>query len=199
MPVSPSSTPKPRLAFAATPSDGSDPCHTLVCVFLRGGADTLNVWVPYADDAYYRQRPNIAIPRPGNAREAAIKLTDSYGLHPALRPLEAAFGEGRLGAVQSVGLDNTSGSHFECQDQMEHGDSAEGPQAGGGWLGRFLRVKHLERSPLCAVAIGTALPESLRGAPSASVMACAQCSIPHRHQPGCAIRKASSPGSTAPI
>lgn len=164
--------PLSQLAFDARGSsrDGVAEKHTLVCVFLRGGADTLNMWVPFAEEAYYKQRPSLAIPRPGSTTNAAIQLTEHYALHPAMRPLEAAFKEGRLGAVQAVGTDNTSGSHFECQDQMEHGDSAEGVQAGGGWLGRFLRVRDKERSPLSAVAIGTALPESLRGAPSVSVI-----------------------------
>ena len=88
-----------------------------------------------------------------------------------LQPLEAAFKEGRLGMVQGVGTDSTSGSHFECQDQMEHGDSERARPAGGGWLGRYLRSRAAETaSPLSAVAIGTKLPESLRGAPSVSVL-----------------------------
>jgi uncharacterized protein (DUF1501 family) len=54
---------------------------------------------------------------------------------------------------------------------MEHGDTMNGVPAGGGWLGRFLRLRAVDKqSPLCAVAIGTALPESLRGAPAASVL-----------------------------
>ena len=165
--------------------------HTLVCVFLRGGADTMNIWVPYADDAYYRQRPTVSIKRPGSGSDAAIKLTDHYALHPAMQPLEGAFKEGRFGAVQAVGLDNNTGSHFECQDQMEHGISMHADEdddqkkaekkkddesetkrpTGGGWLGRFLRARGgKKQSPLSAIAIGTALPESLRGAPSVSVL-----------------------------
>ena len=161
-----------QLAFTTASAAVEEPGkHTLVCVFLRGGADTMNMWVPYADDAYYRQRPTVAIKRPGSGSDAAIKLTDHYALHPAMQPLEGAFKDGRFGAVQAVGLDNNTGSHFECQDQMEHGDSATGKVAGGGWLGRFLRSRGKgKQSPLSAIAIGTALPESLRGAPSASVL-----------------------------
>jgi len=160
-----------KLAFAAPPVVEDAGCHTLIHVFLRGGADTLNLWVPYADDRYYRLRPALAIKAPGADTGAAIRLNDRYALHPAMKPLEAAFKEGRLGAVQSVGVDNTSGSHFDCQDQMEHGDSMHDTPAGGGWLGRFLRLRATDRqSPLSAVAIGTALPESLRGAPAVSVL-----------------------------
>jgi uncharacterized protein (DUF1501 family) len=49
---------------------------------------------------------------------------------------------------------------------MEHG----GPVAGG-WLGRFLRYRpEPATSSLSAIAIGKSLPESLRGAPAATVM-----------------------------
>lgn len=158
-----------KLALAAAPSFAAVPreeSHTLIHVFLRGGADTLNLFVPHADDRYYRLRPGLAIPV-----KDAIKISDHYALHPAMKPLEALYKEGRFGAVQSVGVDNTSGSHFDCQDQMEHGDSMHGTPAGGGWLGRFLRLNATEAtSALSAVAIGTVLPESLRGAPAVSVL-----------------------------
>jgi uncharacterized protein (DUF1501 family) len=158
-----------KLALAATPTFAAVPreeSHTLIHVFLRGGADTLNLFVPHADDRYYRLRPGLAIP----AKEA-IKISDHYALHPAMKPLEGLYKDGRFGAVQSVGVDNTSGSHFDCQDQMEHGDSMHGTPAGGGWLGRFLRLNATDAtSALSAVAIGTVLPESLRGAPAVSVL-----------------------------
>lgn len=140
--------------------------HTLICVFLRGGADTMNLVVPYADDHYYNARPTLSI-----KASTTVKLDDRYGFHPLLQPLEAAFKEARLGMIQGVGTDSASGSHFECQDQMEHGDSEKSPSAGGGWLGRFLRSRaDQSTSALSAVAIGTKLPESLRGAPSVSVL-----------------------------
>jgi uncharacterized protein (DUF1501 family) len=158
-----------NLALAATPTFAAVPreeSHTLIHVFLRGGADTLNLFVPHADDRYYRLRPGLAVPV-----KEAIKISDHYALHPAMKPLEALYKDGRFGAVQSVGVDNTSGSHFDCQDQMEHGDSMHGTPAGGGWLGRFLRLNASEASSaLSGVAIGTVLPESLRGAPAVSVL-----------------------------
>src|SRR5262245_6667074 len=147
--------------------------RTLVCFFLRGGADTLNLIAPYGDDRYYKLRPTISIPPPnGNneAKDAAIRLDEYYAFHPKLRPLLPLFKEGKLGIVQGVGSDNTSGSHFEAQDQMEHGES-QGRSLVGGWLGRHLRSRAGERmTPLSAVAIGATIPESLRGAPSASAM-----------------------------
>lgn len=164
-----------QLLVAAPPAVEDAGRHTLVCIFLRGGADTMNLVVPYADDGYYRSRPTISIKPPHSGspdKSRAVRLDDRYAFHPSLDALVPLFHEGRLTIVQGVGLkDNTSGSHFECQDQMEHGDSAGGLPIGGGWLGRFLRARAgAKMGPLSAVAIGTKLPESLRGAPAVSVM-----------------------------
>jgi uncharacterized protein (DUF1501 family) len=145
----------------ALPSAGE---RTLVCVFLRGAADTLNMVIPYGDDEYYSLRPTISI-RP----QVELRLDDFYAFHPCLAPLLTAFNEGRLGIVQAVGTDNPTGSHFEAQDQMEHGESY-GHVIGGGWLGRYLRSRTGELTPLSAVTIGSSLPESLRGAPTASAI-----------------------------
>ena len=147
--------------------------RTLVCIFLRGAADTLNMVVPYGDDQYYKSRPTLAIPAPAANKEndiASLRLDDLYAFHPKLRPLIPAFNEGRLGIVQAVGTDNPSGSHFEAQDQMEHGE-AYGHIIGGGWLGRYLRTRGgVDLTPLSALAIGSTIPESLRGAPTASAI-----------------------------
>jgi uncharacterized protein (DUF1501 family) len=95
-------------------------------------------------------------------------MTDFYGFHPAMAPLAPIFREGRLGFVQAVGSDNPTGSHFEAQDQIEHGEAYHRP-LGGGWLSRHLRTRLGESaSPMSGVAIGSTLPESLRGATAAS-------------------------------
>lgn len=145
---------------------------TLVCIFLRGGADTLNMFVPYADDTYYKIRPTISIPHPtsGKGKDSSIKLDDFYSLHPKLAPILPIYREGRMAVVQAVGTDNPTGSHFETQDQMEHGDAFKKTSAGG-WLARYLRARFGNNlTPLSAVSIGPMLPESLRGAPGASAI-----------------------------
>ena len=123
-------------AISGRPQEGQ---KTLVTVFLRGGADMLNVVVPHGEDLYYKLRPTLAIPRPP-ASGGAIRLDDLYGFHPRLAPLVPIYQEGRLAIIQSVGSDNPTGSHFEAQDQMEHGESY-GKSIGGGWLGRHLRTR----------------------------------------------------------
>ena len=54
----------------------------LVLVFLYGGNDGFNTWVPYTDSLYYRKRPTIAVPR-----DAVLKITDRHGLHPSMKSL----------------------------------------------------------------------------------------------------------------
>jgi uncharacterized protein (DUF1501 family) len=138
-----------------------DQRQTLVVVFLRGGADGLNMVAPLQDDGYYKARPRIAI-KPADA----VKLDGFYGLNPILRPLENAWKDGALAIVHAAGSEDETRSHFEAQDLMEHGGLAA-----GGWLGRFLRSRANNVSgALSAVAVGRSLPESLRGAPSATVM-----------------------------
>lgn len=141
----------------------------LVTIFLRGGADTLNLLVPYGDDAYYRVRPTLAIAPPGRS-DGAIRLSDLHALHPALAPLVPFWDEGRLAFVQGVGCDDTSGSHFVAQEQVERGE-AMGQELGGGWLARYLRaIATSSTGPLPAIAIGERIPNALGGAPQVAAM-----------------------------
>src|SRR4051812_29234030 len=63
----------------AAPSWAAPPAgnRLLVMVYLYGGNDGYNTWVPYADSLYYRVRPNIAVPR-----DAVLKVTPTHGFHP---------------------------------------------------------------------------------------------------------------------
>ncbi|HEY6168475.1 MAG TPA: DUF1501 domain-containing protein [Verrucomicrobiae bacterium] len=135
--------------------------NALVVIFLRGGADGLNLVAPVEDDGYYKARPRIAI-----SKANALKLDGFFGLNPLLKPLHTLYEQGALAIVHATGSEDDTRSHFEAQDLMEHGGVV-----GGGWLGRFLRARPGNVSgPLAAVAFGRAMPESFRGAPSATVM-----------------------------
>ncbi len=159
-----------QLLFGSSAMLRAPESRTLVCVFLRGGADTLNMVTPFADDRYHRLRPTLALKPPGADSDALLKIDDSWGLHPRMEPLLPLYHEGRMAVVQGVGNDNPTGSHFECQDQVERG-IAYGEAAGGGWLGRHLRSRNgPPPGPLSAISIGATLPELLRGAPSASAL-----------------------------
>ena len=137
-----------------------DARRTLVVIFLRGGADGLNMVAPLQDDGYYRARPRIAL-----SRSKAVALDGFYGLNPLLKDLEPVYRDGSLAIIHAAGSEDDTRSHFEAQDLMEHGGIT-----GGGWLGRFLRFRtDGTTGPLSAVALGKVVPECLRGAPAASV------------------------------
>lgn len=147
----------------------------LVCLFLRGGADGLNIVVPYAEDAYYRNRPSVAIPRPNDRRrpanERAIALDDMFALHPALKPIHPLYTEGKLLVVHACGSAEKSRSHFEAMSAMERGVAEAKAGVASGWIARhLLTMPRKHTSPLRAVAISNVLPESLRGSTDAVLL-----------------------------
>jgi uncharacterized protein (DUF1501 family) len=155
-----------RAAYATTPRLGpADAKKTLVCIFQRGAVDGLNMVVPHGDAFYYRERPRIAIPRPG-ATGGAVDLDGHFGLHPSLQALAPLYRDGSLAIVHAVGSPDNTRSHFDAQDYMESG--TPGIKATpDGWLNRVLQTQHaLEHrdTPFRGVAFGQELPRSLRGA-----------------------------------
>lgn len=147
----------------------------LVVLFLRGGADGLNIVAPCGDDDYYRLRPTLALPRPNDkaapAAARALDLDGFFGFHPALAPLHSLYKEGKLAAVHGVGSEDRSRSHFEAMATMERG---LGRQAGlaSGWLARHLQqTAGTLEPPLRAVAFADAFPDSLRGAATSVTLA----------------------------
>ncbi len=149
--------------------------HTLVVLFLRGGSDGLNMLVPYADDAYYRARPSLAIAKPNDATKKegarAVKVNDYFGLHPSLAPLKHWYDEGSLALVHAVGSQDMTRSHFEAMSAMERGAATGHAGDPSGWLARYLiKTASAEDTPLRSVAWAERMPDSLRGAPAPVVV-----------------------------
>ncbi len=152
--------PTPVVTQTALTGDADDP-RALIVIFLRGAADGLTLVPPLLDDDYHRARPRLRV----SPREA-LMLDGFFGLHPLLAPLHSLYTNGTLAIVHAAGSEDTTRSHFEAQDLMEHGGVTA-----GGWLGRFLRYRPRARhGALSAIAVGRELPLSLRGAPAATAM-----------------------------
>jgi uncharacterized protein (DUF1501 family) len=155
-----------RAAYATTRGLGAaNGKKTLVCIFQRGAVDGLNMVVPHGDPFYYRERPRIAIPRPG-AEGGALDLDGHFGLHPALQPLEPLYRSGTLAIVHAVGSPDHTRSHFDAQDYMESGTPGI-KSTRDGWLNRVLQTQHAlehRETPFRGVALGQELPRALRGA-----------------------------------
>jgi uncharacterized protein (DUF1501 family) len=138
----------------------------LVAIFQRGAADGLNVVVPHGEQAYYRLRSTIAIPRPttdpAKQADAAIDLDGFFGLHPSLAPLKPLYDQSHLAIVDAAGSPDPTRSHFDAQDYMESG--TPGLKATqDGWMNRALPPAQGKVSPVRAIALGQTLPRSMRG------------------------------------
>lgn len=105
--------------------------RVLVVVQLAGGNDGLNTVIPVRDDAYYRQRPRIAVPR---GRSLAVESRADVALHPALSDVKAMYDDGLVSIAQGVGYPNPNRSHFTSMDIWHTADPSG---VGEGWLGRF--------------------------------------------------------------
>lgn len=141
--------------------------NVIVVVFLRGGADGMTLVVPYAEEAYYRARPTLAVARPGRAAQASLRLDDRFALNPSLRSLMPLYEGGDLAMVHAVGSQDRTRSHFEAMSAMERGAARDGESINGGWLARYLLATSSLSAPLRAVGFGATMPESLNGATQA--------------------------------
>jgi uncharacterized protein (DUF1501 family) len=149
--------------------------HTLVVLFLRGGADGLNMLVPFQEDEYYRLRPTLSIGAPNDSKRPVanrgVALTDRFALHPTLAPFKPWFESGEAAFAHAVGSEDRTRSHFEAMSAMERGASTGHSGEPSGWLARYLTLTSTEQdTPLRAVAWADTVPDSFRGAPSPLVV-----------------------------
>jgi uncharacterized protein (DUF1501 family) len=171
----------PRLAFA----QDNLPGDVLIVVFLRGGADSLNIVVPFGEDDYHAMRTRARIGRPDENSlprdQKAIDLDGFFGLHPYADPLLPVFKAGHITAVHAVGSPDTTRSHFDAMSLMERGAQNDLAGLGTGWIGRHLNSFQTNNSsPTRAIGWGNTLQDSLRGAINATAMQ----SIIDYHLPG---------------
>jgi uncharacterized protein (DUF1501 family) len=114
-------------ALAAAPGRED---RILVVFEMSGGNDGLNTLVPYTDDAYYRQRPNLGI-RPDKLR----KIDDRWGFNAGMAGFERLYKEGQLAVVHGCGYDGPSFSHFTSMAYWHTAAPNSGEEYG--WVGRL--------------------------------------------------------------
>ena len=142
-----------RGALADTQRQDND--RILVVLELSGGNDGLNTVVPYADDAYYRQRPTIGI-KP----QKLIKIDDHFGFNPGVQGFERLWKNGELAIVHGCGYENPSFSHFTS---MAYWHTAA-PNSGSdyGWVGRLADSMAPQARPNYLINIDTAQSLAVR-------------------------------------
>lgn len=129
----------------------------LVVLQLAGGNDGLNTVVPFRDDAYYRERPRLAL-----RADQCVSLADGIGFNAEMRALMPWWEKGELSVVQGVGYPNPNRSHFRSTEIWETASDADRNEATG-WIGRYLDnncAGHPGADPAAALAIMNKRPQS---------------------------------------
>jgi uncharacterized protein (DUF1501 family) len=140
-------------ALAQTGAPNDD--RVLVVVYFQGGNDGLNTVVPFGMPAYYKYRPTLAV-----TQNDVLRINDTVGLNPQLKPFKDLYDKGQVAIVQGVGYPNPDYSHFRSTEIWE--TAAPDKYASTGWLGRYLDGANMPPENLFnAVAIADVLPEVL--------------------------------------
>lgn len=108
----------------------------LVAIFLRGGADPLNLVVPAFDPDYYLVRPDIAV-APNTELQLGAGDSHGFGFFPLCTEMKAMYDAGELLAIHLAGSTDPTRSHFDAQDFMESGTPGD-KQTSTGWLDRAI-------------------------------------------------------------
>jgi uncharacterized protein (DUF1501 family) len=119
----------------------------LVVLELSGGNDGLNTLVPYGDDAYYKHRPNLGIPR-----NEVRKIDDHFGFSGGMAGFERLYKNGKLAIVHGCGYENPSFSHFTSMAYWHTAAPNSGEEYG--WVGRLADAMAPQAPPNFLVNIG---------------------------------------------
>ena len=130
--VSAAALPMPLFAQAAAAlsAQGKADGKILVVLELSGGNDGLNTLVPYGDDAYYRRRPNIGIPK-----KEVRPIDNHFGFSRGMAGFERLYKDGKLAIVHGCGYENPSFSHFTSMAYWHTAAPNSGEEYG--WVGRL--------------------------------------------------------------
>jgi len=146
-----------RSAYAA--AEGDLARRKLVVIICRGAMDGLSVSPPVGDPNYKPLRGEIAIGGFDQA-DGALKLDDTFGLHPKLTTIHALALKGQARIAPAVATPDRARSHFEAQDLLENGSPVV-YGASSGWLNRAMEA--LGPRKIEAISVGAQAPLILRG------------------------------------
>ena len=134
-------------AAAALAAEADANGKILVVLELSGGNDGLNTLVPYGDDAYYKRRPNIGIPK-----KSLRVIDDHFGFSRGMVGFERLYKDGKLAIVHGCGYENPSFSHFTSMAYWQTAAPNSGEQYG--WVGRLADAMAPAAPPNYLVNIG---------------------------------------------
>jgi uncharacterized protein (DUF1501 family) len=154
---------------AETAAAAAPDAPVLVSVFLPGGCDLLDSFVPLGQYGRYADlRPRLKQKDP-----AKLGSTD-LGVHPSLQlgtngGVKGLFEQGKIGLLPGIDYANPDLSHFHSRHFWESGLVTQ--SAATGWLGRLLDRSGSADNPLQGISLSNTLSPVLRsaGAPVAAV------------------------------
>jgi len=117
-------------AGATLAAQGKHDGKILVVLELSGGNDGLNTLIPYGDDAYYKHRPHIGVPR-----KELRPIDDHFGFSGGMAGFERLYKDGKLAVVHGCGYENPSFSHFTSMAYWHTAAPNSGEEYG--WVGRL--------------------------------------------------------------
>ncbi|HEX8745235.1 MAG TPA: DUF1501 domain-containing protein [Thermoleophilaceae bacterium] len=152
-------------ASAAAAPDGP----ILVSVFLPGGCDLLDSFVPLGQYGRYADlRPRLKQKDPAKLGGSGLGVHPSLGLG-ANGGVKGLFEQGKIGLLPGIDYANPDLSHFHSRHFWESGLVTQ--SAATGWLGRMLDRTGSADNPLQGISLSSTLSPLLRsaGAPVAAV------------------------------
>lgn len=128
------------------------PSPLLVLVYLKGGNDAYNTFVPLANALYRKLRPNIGI-----HRDHLLPFSTSHGFNPALKPLLPLWENKEMALLQGIGQQEVTNQHYRDLE-TQFTAASPGQYYTDGWVTRALSANVgnsvLGRPMLDALAFG---------------------------------------------
>lgn len=130
-------SPSLLLQACADLQDKQPTAGTLIVLYLYGGLDTVNAFVPTGrfNGTYHDFRGKIAIP---DDKLMHLPGADDIALHPALAELGGFWQKGQLALVRGLGYNQPDRSHFASTSIVQTGLSFSGNSGREGLLARLL-------------------------------------------------------------
>jgi len=149
-----------RVSFAAGPED-----KPLVVILLRGGLDSLALFPPHSDPAYFEMRNTLALPPP-SAPTGMFDLDGGLGLHPMAAALLPYWTAGNLAIAPAVAGPYDGTVHEEAIGVLDSGLASYNPDASEGWVNRAIVATGATPSEgeASLFSMGNDIPLAMRGA-----------------------------------
>ena len=137
----------------------------LVVVQLSGGNDALNTIIPYNDENYYDNRPEVHIDP-----HKALKLDNELAMNPSMAAIKRLWDEGKVAVINGIGYPDPNRSHFRSMDIWHTAEPTK--VITEGWIARTIReLDPKGENVLGGINFGRGLPRAMAssGVPVASV------------------------------